>query len=160
MCATNIDTLLKGVKGFWVTDTDGNRLYRSYKVHSVLNRELWDKIESIWGRNWEIYMRDVCIGNDYEVGGCYACVPEKMWNNMVEQMKERLFIVRVGFRHYSGGVVSSFYKEWAETKQDVVDQLDTEREEIVDWEVLEAEHNQRTRDFMTAEEIYNELKQA
>lgn len=154
--STDIDTLLKGVKVIYWTDCDGNR-DKHYKVHSKINPKLWDRIEEIWGEDW-VQMRDVVIGNDYELNGCYATVPEKTWLDMVEQLKERLFIVYMKVREWNGEVRPYCWKVWCEREQDAIDDAGPDRPEVVSFEIFEAEHN-KTHRFMGAWEIYNELKQ-
>lgn len=154
--STDIDTLLKGVKVVYWTDCDGNR-DKHYKVHSKINPELWDRIEEIWGEDW-VQMRDVVIGNDYELNGCYATVPEKTWLNMVEQLKERLFIVRAVVKQWNGLLQTYYQKEWYETEEEVIRNVGLDLPDVVEYEILEAKHNKAHR-YMGAWEIYNELKQ-
>lgn len=154
--STDIDILLKGVKVVYWTDCYGNR-DKHYKVHSKINSELWERIEDIWGEDW-VQMRDVVIGNDYELNGCYATVPEKTWQNMVEQLKERLFIVRAVVKQWNGLLQTYYQKEWYETEDEVIENVGLNHPDVVEYEILEAEHNKAHR-YMGAWSIYNELKQ-
>lgn len=157
MKSSNIDTLLKGVKVVYWTDCYGNR-DKHYKVHSRINPELWDIIERIWGEDW-VQMRDVVIGNDYELNGCFATVPEKTWLSMVRQMKERLFIVRAVVKQWNGLLQTYIQEEWCESEDEVIEKVGLNHPDVVEYEILEAEHNQCNR-YMGAEQIYRELKRA
>lgn len=150
----DINKLLQDVKPVYWTDCYGNR-DKHYKVHSKLNPELWTRIEEIWGRDW-FQMRGIVIGNDFELGGCYATVPEKTWQSMVRQLKERLYIVRAVVNIY-GGTQTYIQKEWYENKDDVILNVGLNRPEVVEYEILEAEHNKENR-YKTAMQLYNEIK--
>ncbi len=156
MAEIEIDALLKGVKSYWTEDKCKH--VRRFEVHSILNDKLWSKIEKIWGEDW-VQMRDIIIGNDYEIGGRYACVPEETWLDMVGQLKERLFIVHTEIREFDGKTRSYYWKVWDQSKEDVIKDIDPNRPEVVEWEVLEAEHNKRNR-YIGAWEIYQELMTA
>ena len=152
----DIDKLLKDVKVVWWTEENGKR-HKHFRLHSIVNKELWGRFEEIWGENWGSMMRDTVIGNDYELGGTFVDVPDAMWQDMVKQVRERLWVIHVEVRRFDGKVEPYFWKEWNESKEAVIESVGPDRPEVVSFEILEVPHNRRTR-YEGAYELYKELK--
>lgn len=152
----DLDKLLNDVKVVWWTEENGKR-HKHFRLHSVVNPDLWDRFEEIWGKNWGSMMRDTIIGNDYELGGAFVDVPDTMWQDMVKQVRERLWIIHIEVRRFDGKVEPYFWKEWNESKEAVIESVGPDRPEVVSFEILEAPHNRRTR-YEDAYKLYKELK--
>ena len=151
---TQIDNLLRDVKTVFWTDPDGNR-EKHYKVHTQLNPDLWERIEEIFGEDW-VQMRDVVIGNDYQLGGRFATVPEELWKDMVTAMRQRLFVIHMEVREWDGKIRPYHWKEWCETKEEAIDKAGPDRPEVISFEIFEARNNQRNR-YTDAYTLYKEL---